>query len=101
MASATSRFQRRVVERLQPVVRHLAAARIGAPRRRNARRLRQRLVDDVGMRRRRLERATGDHCRRDDEGGAHQPENGYSQLYHVYPRMEILRSTTNGLSGLV
>ena len=52
IASATIAVERRVVERLQPVVGHCAAARIGLPGGRDARCRRQRLLDDLGVRRR-------------------------------------------------
>jgi len=77
------------------------SAGIGAPCGRDVRRRRQRLLDHVGMRRRRLERATRKHRCNEKKGGAHQPENGYSQLYQVYERIAIFRSTMNGLFGLV
>jgi hypothetical protein len=75
------RFECCVVERLQPGVRQFTAARIGTPRRRNVRGCRQRLVDDVLVRGRRLQGAASEHCDCNEYGGTHQPENGYNQLY--------------------
>jgi len=61
----------------------------------------QGLLDHIRVRRRRLERTAGERRHRENDGASHQPENGYSQLYQVYPRREILRNTMNGLSGYV
>ena len=67
----------------------------------DARVARRRLTNDVGVRRRRLQRAAGEHRCGDEECESHQPENGYSHLYQVYERIATLRKATKALLGLV